>query len=61
MESFATTTKIYNKRTTVPQEVREALNLGEKDMVLWYNEGKRVIVQKVEKPKKENKGFWPPN
>ena len=32
-------------RTTVPEQVRELLHVGEGDEVVWIREGKRVYVE----------------
>jgi len=46
------TSKVYNNKITVPKKVRDYLDLGEGDHILWNQFDKDIIVSKVEKIKK---------
>lgn len=42
-------TKVYQKgKTQVPSEIRKVLHLKDGDRLVWYDEGGRVFVKRLE-------------
>ena len=48
------TTKVYKKRTTIPKQVRELLQISDNDEIVWYNKNG---VPTIKKNKLEKKRF----
>ena len=44
MEKFVEKTKIYEGRTSVPQALRNMLEINDGEFIDWYLEGEKTII-----------------